>query len=303
MIAVLMYMKNNDKKRFLPFYDKIPEKFREFIIKKYKPFLNEKDENDDILYITLPLVYGEKKNNYEKWYNTIYNTLQKLNEFNITGAVLPEDDVFYSPVNIFRGRTINAIMTFEIAKKCLKIKNKDIQKSEFVVIDGNEKLTDIALKSLVENVNYLSVLTDREYFFDEIKDFAESERGLIINTFSSPKNQILKDADVIVNCSSDMENQDYYYKRNSIYIDIVKNHGKSLRISRKREDMLIVDGIGIKTDMGFLKSSLYEAKKYDKDKIFRKYFDRYEDFYEVYSLLKGENVHVSSLYFMDKNIL
>ncbi|OUQ59134.1 hypothetical protein B5E58_04980 [Tyzzerella sp. An114] len=305
MIAVLMYMKNEDKNKFVPFYDKVPYKLREYIIKKRKPFIGEIIENygTEIIYCVLPLIYGEKKSNYERWYNTVYNALEKLGEIGVTGAVLPEDDVFYSSVPVLRGRTVNAIMTFKMAKKALKIKNIDMSKAEFVVVDGNDKLTITALNSLIDNVNYLSVFTDREYFFDDIKERAEAERGLIINTFSSAKNQIFKDADVIVNCSSDMENHDYYYKRNSIYIDIVKNHSKSIRIASKRDDMMFIDGLSLKTKNGILKSQLYEGLKIENSDIFKNYIENYDNFYEVIEEFNDENISLSSLYFMDKYIL
>ena len=99
------------------------------------------------------------------------------------------------------------------------------------------------------------------------------------------------------------KNQDYYYKRNSIYIDLAKNTAKSLRIARKREDMLIIDGIGLNTDKGFFKSKLYEALLYDNNKVFRKYFDEYKNFYDAYDILKENNTSLSSLYFIDKFIV
>ena len=305
MIAILMYMKDEDKNKFMPFYDSMPIKIRDFLIRKRKPFLkrDEKIGDWDITYITLPLSYGDKKSDYKRWHDIIENSLDILDKQGITGAVLPEDDIFFSPVPVFRGRVVNALLTFETSKKAIEKKNISLAKAEFTVVDGDDELTLTALKSLSENVNHLSILTDRESFFDDIKEEAESERGLIITTFASPKNQILKDSDVLVNCSSDMENQDYYYKRNSIYIDLAKNTAKSLRIARKREDMLIIDGIGLNTDKGFFKSKLYEALLYDNNKVFRKYFDEYKNFYDAYDILKENNTSLSSLYFIDKFIL
>ena len=308
MLAIIKYMKNDDKKKFLPFYDKIPEKIKYLILKKYKTFLisNSKILNNEILYITIPLNYNEKKENYLKWYNILSHTIEKLNinnNLNINAIILPDDDIFYSAIPIFRGKFINSLLSFEIAKKISKIQNLDISKLEFLIVDGEDILTLSVIKSLIGNVNYISILTDRIDFFNDIKEFAEEEYGLIINTFSNSKNQILKNSDIIMNCSNNNEHYSYYYKRNSIYIDICKNKNKSSKIYQKRDDMTFIDGFVIKKDNIFIKSQIFEGLNYINDRKFKRYIDFGNDIEFTIGNLRKDNLNISSLYFNDKPII
>lgn len=236
-------------------------------IKKLLPYKSEsiRTADSDGFRITLPFTRDEALSDMLLFYSTTEAIMEKLAKEGVSVCVSPYGiPLPQSAMPVADGRTLCALLSIQIIKKALRMLDKPLEQAEVLVIDGCNELTDIALESVYPNVNFLSVYTPNVQRLDNLRASVLYDYGLDIQAFSNCKNNMLKYADVIINCGMDMENYDYYFKKGSAYIDISRNTPKLKRIMSKRRDMLFVDGIGVRLGEERAPAEIMEAALYDR---------------------------------------
>ena len=139
-----------------------------------------------------------------------------------------------------KGGLANAIFADQLLKIAAKTKNIDLATDEVVLIDGYNFNTVAVLEAIKSEVNHLSIYTCRKEGLKDILNSIFEETGLIIECFSSPKSTLMAEAAVIINCSADMENYDYAFKRGSVFIEALGYFAKVARMIQKRTDLFFV---------------------------------------------------------------
>lgn len=276
--ASICYCKTIDDIRINGIIKRMPKRLVDFYIKKKNPYMYKEVTllEAEGLEVTLPLLQEEEYT--QKWDEILAKTLEELKEKEVEIIIPPAKCVFpNSTMKIADGKAIFALLLNPVIDKCLKYFQKEKKHSEFLIIDGGNFLTKVILDSVYPYVNFLGVYTDRAEDFEQTAKEIYEDTGLILQVFSNCKNALLKQADVIINGSYDMENYDYYFKKKSIYLDVNKNRQKLKRMRQKREDMLFIDGLELKIDNAYYTTEIFEAVEYVKNKEFRNFLSKQYD--------------------------
>lgn len=305
--AVFKYCKSAEDLNIAGILKKLPKGIQDFYIEKKNPYISKEFKilEAEGYEITLPLLSTEPETNFLKADSIIKKTIKDALSLGVEIAVFPNDMVYSTDIKAAEGKALFAFFVSEAAKKLLRSIEKDIKTAEFVLIDGGNFLTDLVLDSLYPEVNYLSIYTDRVENFEKRQESIYEDTGLNIQLFSSVRNPAMKEADVIINASGDLENYDYFFKSGSIYLDINKNTQKLKRIMRKRDDMVFVDGISFKYNESYFKGSLLEAYFYVSNEEFRTFITKEYSLRlqkSIMEFLSHENISAASFYCMEKQV-
>lgn len=273
--AIIKYAQTKDTINVNKIIKKLPPRIYDWFIIKLNPYTLKEVNllNTEGYEITLPLLYIEKEEKPDKWKIIIDDTLEKLRDMDIKIIVPPKKSIVSNVINMAEGKVAFGFFIESIVKKSLNIIKKDIKISEIVIIDGKNTLTKLIIDCLYPYVNFLSIYTDREENFMEKSEEIFEDTGLTLNIFTSNKNVLMKEADIIINCSYDTENSDYYYKKGAIYIDANKNRPKLKRLISRRSDMLFIDSFSIKSDEQKVSYKVFEATEFIKNKDFRMFVE------------------------------
>lgn len=253
----------------------LPQYFKNKYIIKTNPFIINKIEYLDVegFEIILPLIKEELVG--PKSQIIIKDTLFKLEEMGVITALTDiELSQTESKIIFMNGKSLIEFFIFFSIKKVLKFTGKDIKYIEIIIIDnGDDNSTYNMIDAIYEEINYLSIFTNRPEYFEEYSEKIFCDTGLNLQIIEQNKSA-LREADIIINLSSSNEfNFDYFYKRGSIYIELSNNKEKTLEILRKRQDINIIDDIVISCDNKSIKNSLLEALLFIKSEFFRNFIN------------------------------
>ena len=243
---------------------RLPEKLRQKIVWNKNPIqIKETAINKAEGYeITLPLLASEGENFPIAAERILEKTVEVLKQKDVAILVLSEKMLPPSGIRLADGRAIFGFLIGEAVKKAAKLAQIDLKNAEILLIDGGNFLTSLTLDGIYPEVNFLSIFTDRVENYQEKTEKIFEDTGLNVQLFSSGKNYYLKNADIVINCASDQENFDYFYKSGAVYLDVNQNTQKLKRIMSKRQDMIFADGLKVKWDNGFYDGQALEACLY-----------------------------------------
>lgn len=224
------------------------DKLLEWYIKKFNPVILKDTKIADVegYCIRLPLLSEEEKTNAEKVKYIIEQTIDIVFNYDVDIILLPKYYPFSTSDNIYKadGKYIFALFIMEAINKILKIVKKDIKTAEILIINGNSQLTECIIDNIYPEINYLSLMTNDESieFFREKAFDMFDDTGLNMQVFTKNKS-ISETADIIINTSDDDFKLDYFFKRHSVFFDLSSNKKKFDELVRKRNDMIIIDGL------------------------------------------------------------
>lgn len=297
MFAKIEYVNSIDEIEINTLVKKMPKKICDYYIEKVNPYIYTEFEimGAKGYKIKLPLTLPEAKENYKKNEILIKKTLDDIHKKggDIEIVVPPEEIMFPNIIKISDGKAIFAFSLQLAISKILKILDKDIRNTEFLIIDGGNFITNLILDCIRDEINYLSVYTDRIENFEERAEEIYEDCGLNIQVFSNSKNALMREADIVINGGADLENYDYFFKKGAVYLDVNKNRPKLTRLRSKRTDMIFIDNIELKWDGNYLKTELFEGAEYINN----------SDFSDFLSRQYNEDIQKKLLaYFNDKKI-
>ena len=270
------------------------DSIREWYIKKFNPIKvnNICIEGVDGIEIVLPLIKNEKKEICD-----VVNskTIQWLSDKDI--QIVKWEEVDTGGIEKATGKTAMAIFIKQVVEKAVKIKEIEQQKAEVIIIDGDYDITCYIAEELSNEVNYITVLSERnKEEYNELCQKVFADTGLEIMIAYGHK-ELVKYGDIIINTSVKDYKTDYMYKRNCVYIDLSQNKERLWELIRKRNDMLIADGIRLKGEE-ILNGEELEMMLYVKSKAYRSmvregYAQKYKD--EMNSYINDKNIKFVAL--------
>lgn len=276
--AKIEYVNSIDEIEMNPLVKKMPQKICDYYIEKANPYTCNEIEimGAEGYQVKIPLTLQEAKGNYKKNELLIKKTLNDMQRKGrgIEIVVPPEEIMFPNTIKTSDGKAIFALTLQLAITKILKILGKDIRNTEFLMIDGGNFITNLILDCISNEINYLSVYTDRIENFEEKAEMIYEDCGLNIQIFSNSKNSLMKEADIVINGGIDLENYDYFFKKGAVYLDVNKNRQKLMRLRAKRNDMIFIDDVELKWDGAYLKTALFEGAEYINNSEFSNFLSR-----------------------------
>lgn len=239
------------------------EKLLEWYVKKFNPVIlkDVKIIGVDGYCIILPVINEEEKANIEKVKYIVNETINMLLDYDINIILLPKSYPFQISQSIEEatGKYVFALFIMSAINKILKIMKKDIRTAEFLIINGNNQLTEFIIDNIYSEINYLSLMTDDESF-EFFKDKALrvfDDTGLNMQIIKKNKS-IAETVDIIIN-TSDMDFKlDYFFKRQSIFFDLSFNIKRFEELVRKRNDMIVINDLRLSYNDEILSTQKFE---------------------------------------------
>ncbi|MGE4213513.1 MAG: hypothetical protein AB7E42_01890 [Anaerotignaceae bacterium] len=271
--AEIGYIKDDESLWISRFIQKLPKPLQTKYLMAAVPLKTDEVTmlGQDGLKITLPITKNEE--NQALRVRVLKKACALLMEKNIKVILNPDNIAFPFGFMEAKGGLANAIFADQLLKIAAHTKNIDLATAEVVLIDGYNFNTVAVLEAIKAEVNHLSIYTCRKEGLKDILNSIYEETGLIIECFSSPKSTLMSEGDVIINCSADMENYDYAFKRGSVFIEASGYLAKVARMIQKRTDLFFVtnfkaivsdedtDARGIEALIFIKNSDLYDAMK------------------------------------------
>ena len=286
---------------------KLPNCLKDLYIEKRNPYTVKETEllgarGFDVI---LPVTGDYAKKHCDKMDCLLKRTMDEFEKTGCDIAAAPYGVKLPAGLPQADGKIIFAFYLMDIIHKIYKYTDRDIRTAEIVILDGGNFLTELVVDVIYPNVNYLSIYTDRKENFEEKADYIYEDCGLNVQVFSNTKNALLRNADIVINCAMELENFDYFFKRNSLYLDVNKNRQKLLRLMAKRRDMVCIDDIKLKADRLFIMSGLFEACQYTSNPVFRNFLTKQYNSAterELYHYFKNAEAYVHDFYVNGKKL-
>ncbi|MBR3910182.1 MAG: hypothetical protein IKJ54_02660, partial [Anaerotignum sp.] len=142
----------------------------------------------------------------------------------------------------------------------------------YLLVGGNEDNWRTALTSAGNEVNHLAIFTLDPDSAKELTQELFAERGLMTEVFSSPKNQVFRQADVVFGCGMEQRAYEHMLKDGAVWLDLAGNRPVLRRLMEKRPDVVAVDGFFFKKDGLQTEGRFAEAEAFLSCPIFRENF-------------------------------
>lgn len=139
------------------------------------------------------------------------------------------------------GRKLMTLFAFEGAAEALRRQGKEPDTCTYLLAGGSPDLWRSALLSLGNEVNHLALFTEDIHGARAVAEELFEERGLVTEIFSSPKNILFPQADVVFCGGFANLPYEHMLKGGCLWFDLVGNR-PVLRRLRERQDMMLADG-------------------------------------------------------------
>ncbi|MBR3992502.1 MAG: hypothetical protein IKI92_01410, partial [Anaerotignum sp.] len=170
------------------------------------------------------------------------------------------------------GRRLTNLFAFEGAAEALRRQGKNPEECRYLLVGGNEDNWRTALTSAGNEVNHLAIFTLDPDSAKKLTQELFEERGLMTEVFSSPKNQVFRQADVVFGCGMEQRAYEFMLKEGTIWIDLAGNRPVLRRLVEHRPDVFVTDGFFLKREDMQMEGRMAEAEAFLSCPIFRENF-------------------------------
>lgn len=167
------------------------------------------------------------------------------------------------------GKRLTTLFAFEGAEEALRRQGKNPEECRFLLAGGNEGIWRSALTSMGNLVNHLAIFTIDPNGAKELAQELFEECGLMTEVFSSPKNPVFGQADVVFGCGMEQRAYEYMLKDGAVWIDLAGNRPVLKRLRENRSDVAILDGFFFRRGKKQTDGRFVEADAFLSCDIFR----------------------------------
>lgn len=159
-----------------------------------------------------------------------------------------------------------------VARDKLHIKEKDMK---LVIIDSGDKRVEHVLELFVNNLNYLTIITNREEYFTGFRDMIYDTTGLVVEFEELPlKNHI--DGNIIIDLDSDCYKSYNFFSYGSCVIDVNSSAKKRQYLQERRKDLTIIYDVNLLYQGNIIKKNMMvnylRAKSINIEAIYGEYY-------------------------------
>ncbi|MBP3307245.1 MAG: hypothetical protein J6L66_06460, partial [Anaerotignum sp.] len=167
------------------------------------------------------------------------------------------------------GKRLTNLFAFEGAAEALRRQGKHPEECRYLLVGGNEDDWRVALTSMGNEVNHLSIFTLDPNGAKELTQELFEERGLMTEVFSSPKNAVFSQADVVVCCGMEQRAYEHMLGKGTVWVDLAGNRPVLRRLMEHRTDVVVMDGFFFKKEEMQMEGRMAEAEAFLSCPIFR----------------------------------
>ena len=193
------------------------------------------------------------------------------------------------------GRGLARLFAFAGAREALHRQGRNPEECSFLLAGGEPQIWRQVLSSMEESVNHLAIFTQEPEKAEELVQTLYAEQGLLTEVFSSPKNPMLAEADVVLSCGMEQRAYEHILKKGAIWLDFAGNRPVLRRLCGLRPDILAAEGFFFRKGEGVqMEGRLAEAMAYLECAPFREGFSAEDwDGEQVFSALREQGFAVS----------
>ncbi|TCK90579.1 hypothetical protein EDC19_2348 [Natranaerovirga hydrolytica] len=252
--------------------------------------------------VQLPLtkdIIKEKGVNYTK--RIVDETLDDLTTCGCNAFIMPDEIIEIGrekEVLLSNGKALSFLLMEEIVEKILEVKNLTYKDTKFVLVDGNESVTDYCLDILYDKINYLSIITPRPEYFNEKSEKILEETGLILSILEEPIIDTLE-SDIVINCSNSQSKAFYFFNKKTVLVDFISEKKHIKNILLKRKDIRLIDEVGVSIHDERYKMDVLQGVVFSQNRVLRSwsvYGYNNEMFDRIKRSLNQYNIQINDLY-------
>lgn len=176
-----------------------------------------------------------------------------IKKYDIAVPIFEEDLKRYeSNLSEDNSKVIKYLMIKEILEAVCELEGIEKRKLKFIIIDSGDRKTEYMLEILLEEFNYLTIVTKREEYFSEFKDIIYMYNGLAVETVAAPLNGSIE-GNIIINMDDRTLKDFIFFEKNSIVLDMESTAERRQYLYQRRKDIKYIYDIPL----------LYEGRKVD----------------------------------------
>lgn len=242
-------------------------------LEKHRPYRLERDE--DGLVGILQVERGEGLS--PLWRQGAISLIEALEQEGAGIAIPPVEGEFpRERLPFAQGRRLAMLFAFAGAAEALRRQGKNPAQCSYLLAGGEETIWQAALSSIGNEVNRLAIFTQNPDAAEELVQQLYIERGLAAEVFSSPKNPVLAEADVLLSCGMEQRALEHILKKGAFWLDLAGNRPMLRRLIDLRPDIFAADGFFFHVPFGEeerqMEGRLAEAMAFLHCDAFRKSF-------------------------------
>lgn len=244
----------------------LPKGWRKAYIEKRRAFRLE-EEGDSLTAV----LQTEKENAMTAiWRKNGEKLLEALKKKEVAIVIPPaEGDLPRDLLPFAEGRRLTNLFAFRGAAEALKRQGKNPEECTYLLAGGNHETWRGALLSMGNEVNHLAIFTPDPDGAKELVQELFTERGLMAEVFSSPKNPVFQQADVVFCCGMEQRAYEHMLKEGAVWIDLVGNRPVLRKLQERRRDVATMDGFFFRRGKKQAEGRFAEAEAFLSCPIFR----------------------------------
>lgn len=159
-----------------------------------------------------------------------------------------------------------------IAREKLHIEEKDMK---LVIIDSHDKRIEHVLEQFVCNLNYLTIITNREEYFDGFRDMIYDTTGLVVEFEELPLKDHIE-GNIIIDLDSESYKSYNFFPYGSCVVDVNSSAKKRQYLQERRKDLTIIYDVNLMYQGNIIKKdmmvSYLRAKSVNIEAIYGEYY-------------------------------
>lgn len=179
----------------------------------------------------------------------------------------------------------------EIGRDKLHIKEKDMK---LVIIDSHDKRIEHVIEQFANNLNYLTIITNREEYFNDFRDMIYDTTGLVVEFEELPlKNHI--EGNIIIDLDSESYKNYNFFPYGCCVVDVNSSAKKRQYLQERRKDLTIIYDVDLLYKGNIIKKdmmvSYLRAKSVNIEAIYGEYYRNINQ-NEIIALLEECNMRI-----------
>ena len=159
-----------------------------------------------------------------------------------------------------------------IAREKLHIEEKDMK---LVIIDSHDKRIEHVIEQFVCNLNYLTIITNREEYFDGFRDMIYDTTGLVVEFEELPLKDHIE-GNIIIDLDRECYKSYNFFPYGSCVVDVNSSAKKRQYMQERRKDLTIIYDVDLMYQGNIIKKdmmvSYLRAKSVNIEAIYGEYY-------------------------------
>lgn len=204
------------------------------------------------------------------WRKHVVKLMERLKKEGVEIIIPPiEGELPRDVLPFAAGRRLTNLFAFQGAAEALRRQGKNPEECTYLLAGGNEEVWRCALTSMGNEVNHLAIFTIDPNSAKGLTQELFEEWGLMTEVFSSPKNPVFQQADVVFCCGMEQRAYEHMLGNEEVWIDLAGNRPVLRRLQEHRADIVVMDGFFFRRGKRQMEGRFAEAEAFLSCEIFR----------------------------------